>query len=140
MFCTYILHQQHGQFFGAHSQFFCFNNLRYSIFLHSVDILYIWSQSRYKFWFTHDSFNTFTLQCCATSKIIIAFLVVFHFKHFICQCLQVIMMYTNRFILFKEFLKFWLEVVLYKLSAILCNLLVQLLRLYCGSSKLRDSN
>ena len=36
MFCTYVLHKQHGQFFRAHSQIFFLNNIGDTIFFNST--------------------------------------------------------------------------------------------------------
>ena len=36
MFCTYVLHKRHGQFFGAHSQIFILNGVGDTIFFNSV--------------------------------------------------------------------------------------------------------
>ena len=94
MFCTYVLHKRHGQFFGAHLRI---------LFLNSpggpkLDIVAE----------PYMSFNTSNLQHCAISKTIIVFLlgnyfcqyfrrhVAFHFKDFICQSFQVSMMYSYR--------------------------------------------
>ena len=36
MFCTYVLHKHHGQFFGAHSRIFFLNSVGDTILLNSV--------------------------------------------------------------------------------------------------------
>ena len=36
MFCAHLLHKQHGQFFGAHSQIFFFNSVGHTFFLNSA--------------------------------------------------------------------------------------------------------
>ena len=36
MFCTYVLHKRHGQFFGAHSRNFFLNSIGDTIFFNSV--------------------------------------------------------------------------------------------------------
>ena len=36
MFCTYVLHKRHGQFFGVHSQIFFLNSVGDTIFFNSV--------------------------------------------------------------------------------------------------------
>ena len=106
MFGTYVLHKRHRQFFGIHSRI---------LFLNSVGDIFeqcISQQTRYSLLAIYDIFNISTLQYCAISKIIMAFLlekyfcqyfrrhVIFYFKCFICQSLQVTMMYSYRLILF----------------------------------------
>ena len=36
MFCTYILHKRHGQFFGVFLQIFCLDNVGDTVFFNSV--------------------------------------------------------------------------------------------------------
>ena len=96
-FCTYVLHKRHGQFFGTHSRIFFLNSVGDTMFSNYAGKMhYIWSQTRYSFWAIYVSFNTSTLQCCAISKTVIAFLlgkhfcqyfrrhVIFYFKYFKC--------------------------------------------------------
>ena len=71
MFCTYVLHKRHGQFFGAQSRIFFLNSVGDTIPFNSVGKM---PQIRYTFWAILGSFNTSTLQRCAISKAIIAFL------------------------------------------------------------------
>ena len=86
MFCTYVLHKRHGQFFGAHSRIFFLNSVGDTIFFNSVA----------KMFYIFGPKLDIVSEPYAISKIIIAFLlgkyfcqyfrrhVVFYFKCFIC--------------------------------------------------------
>ena len=135
MFCTYVLHKWHGQFFGAHLRIFFLNSVGDTTFFNFVDKMsHIFGPKLdISFWAILESF---TLQRRAISKTIIAF---FLGKYF-CQ-------YFRRYIIFyfkyTRLFKLWWCIVtdlsfskssekrdeksLYtKLSALLCNPLMQL--------------
>ena len=96
-FCTYVLHKRHEQFFGDHLRIVILNSVGDTVFFHSVGkISHIFGPKLDIVSESNMSFNISTLQRCALSKTIIAFLlgnyfcqyfrryVIFYFKHFIC--------------------------------------------------------